>query len=108
MPDIIDENMVRHVATLARLKLSDAEVARFVDELSAILGYIDQLNEVDTSDVAPTFHALPVVNVLREDELGESLPVAAALANAPDRWGDFFRVPRVLDQQRARQTEPRP
>jgi aspartyl-tRNA(Asn)/glutamyl-tRNA(Gln) amidotransferase subunit C len=97
----IDEPLVRHVALLARLKLSDAEVARLAGELSAILDYMDQLNELDTANVPPMAHALPVVNVFREDEIVPSPGVEVVLANAPQRQGSFFRVPKVLDQESA-------
>ena len=100
MPGKIDDNLVRHVAALARLKLSDEERARLVDELSAIVGCVDQLSELDTTDVPPT-HALPVVNVYREDEAAPSPGVEVVLANAPQRQGSFFRVPKVLDQEGA-------
>jgi len=95
---VIDAEQVRHVAHLARLKLTDAEAARFGQQLSAILGYIEQLNELDTSDVPPTAHALPIHNVFREDTVTNSLAPEIALANAPQREGDFFAVPKVLDQ----------
>ncbi|MFH1573588.1 MAG: Asp-tRNA(Asn)/Glu-tRNA(Gln) amidotransferase subunit GatC [Acidobacteriota bacterium] len=97
----IDEQLVRHVAVLSRFKLSDDEVLRLAGELSAIVEYIEQLNELDTTDVPPTAHALPVVNVLREDEAVSSPGIEAALANAPQRQDSFFRVPKVLDQESA-------
>jgi len=97
----IEGNMVRHVAVLSRLKLSDAEIDRLTGELSAIVRYMDQLNELDTTDVPPMSHALPVVNVFRADEPVASPGVDVALANAPQREGSFFRVPKVLDQASA-------
>ncbi|MCP4589801.1 MAG: Asp-tRNA(Asn)/Glu-tRNA(Gln) amidotransferase subunit GatC [bacterium] len=97
----MDTDLVRHVALLARLKLSEEEEVRLAGELSAIVGYIDQLNEVDTTDVPGTAHALPVVNVLRADEPVPSPGVEQALANAPQREDHFFRVPKVLDQDSA-------
>jgi aspartyl-tRNA(Asn)/glutamyl-tRNA(Gln) amidotransferase subunit C len=66
--------------------------------LSAILAYVEQLNEVDTQDVPPTAHALPVKNVFREDVPGKCLTPDEALANAPARDGNFFAVPKVLEQ----------
>lgn len=86
---------------LARLKLSDAEIAKLTPELAAIIGYVDQLSELDTRDVPPMAHALPVVNVFREDVVVPSPGVEAMLANAPDREKSFFRVPKVLDQESA-------
>lgn len=94
----ITETEVRHIAHLARLKLSDEEVARFSAQLSDILGYMATLNEVDTTDVPPTAHTLPVRNVFRTDEVTAGLTLDAALANAPQREGSFFGVPKVLDQ----------
>lgn len=92
-----DRGLVRHVAHLSRLALSDDEVARMTGELSAIVGYIDQLNELNTDGVPPTAHALPVHNVFREDVVTASFDADEALANAPQREGTFFRVPKVLD-----------
>ena len=94
---MIDEREVEHVARLARLALSDAEKARMRAELSAILSHIDTLKEVDVEGVEPTSHAVPLVNVMRDDEVRECLPGEAALANAPDRAGEFFRVPRIIE-----------
>jgi aspartyl-tRNA(Asn)/glutamyl-tRNA(Gln) amidotransferase subunit C len=93
----MDANEVRKVARLARLDLPDADLAVFAKQLTAILGYMDQLNELNTEGVEPLAHPLPVQNVFRPDELKPSLPVDEALANAPARSGDFFAVPAVLD-----------
>jgi aspartyl-tRNA(Asn)/glutamyl-tRNA(Gln) amidotransferase subunit C len=84
---------VLHVARLARLQLSEAEVERFQGQLSAILEAVSKVQELDLADVPPTSHPLDVVNVWREDEPRPSLAVEEALANAPDRAGDLFRVP---------------
>jgi aspartyl-tRNA(Asn)/glutamyl-tRNA(Gln) amidotransferase subunit C len=97
----LDESAVRHVAHLARLAVSDEEVAHFTGQLSSILRYMEQLNELDTADVAPTAHPLPVANVFREDRVREPWTPQRALHNAPDRQGGFFRVPKVLDQETA-------
>lgn len=97
----IDEQQVRHVAHLARLKLSDDEVSRFSRDLSDILDYVDQLNRLDTEGVEPTAHPLPVRNVLRPDQVRESIDPEQAVGNAPQREGTFFRVPKVLDQDSA-------
>jgi aspartyl-tRNA(Asn)/glutamyl-tRNA(Gln) amidotransferase subunit C len=88
---------VRWVASLARLELSAADVATMTQQLSAILDYVDQLKQAPTDDVEPLAHPVAVVNVFRPDEPAPSLPVDAALSNAPDRQGDFFGVPAVLD-----------
>ena len=93
----MDINEVRKVARLARLDLPDADLAVFAKQLSDILGYVDQLRELNTDAVEPLAHPLPVQNVFRPDELKPSLPVEEALRNAPARSGDFFAVPAVLD-----------
>jgi aspartyl-tRNA(Asn)/glutamyl-tRNA(Gln) amidotransferase subunit C len=87
----IDE--VLHVARLARLELTDQEVERFTEQLSAILEAVDKVSELDLSGVEPTAHPLDLVNVWADDEPQPSLPVEEALANAPDRDGTFFKVP---------------
>lgn len=101
MPGKIDEALVRHIAHLSRLKPTDDEVHLFSDQLSAILAYMDQLAEVDTTDVQPTAHALPIGNVFRPDTPQPSLTPDEALANSPQRDGHFFAVPKVLDQDSA-------
>jgi len=88
---------VRWVAHLARLRLSDAELDTMTRQLSKILDYVNQLQQVNTDGVEPLAHALEVHNVFRDDEPAPSLPVDAALANAPDRRGDFYGVPAVLE-----------
>jgi aspartyl-tRNA(Asn)/glutamyl-tRNA(Gln) amidotransferase subunit C len=88
---------VRKVAQLARLELTDADLARMQQQLSSILDYVDQLNELDTSGVEELAHPLPVVNVFRPDEPTPSLPVDAALQNAPNRVDNYFGVPAVFD-----------
>ena len=89
---------VEQVARLARLALSDAEKERMRRELDGILSYIDKLRALDTEGVPPTCHAVPMTNVMREDEPVPSLPQADMLANAPDRSGDFFRVPKIIEE----------
>ena len=99
MASSLDESAVRHVARLARLRITDAEAALFASQLSKVLEYVEQLNEMDTDGVPPTAHALPVSNVFREDEVRSSWTPDLALHNAPDRHDGFFRVPKVLDQE---------
>jgi aspartyl-tRNA(Asn)/glutamyl-tRNA(Gln) amidotransferase subunit C len=89
----ITRDEVLHVAQLARLELSDAEVDRFVEQLSAILDAVGKVSELDLGDVEPTAHPLELVNVWAEDEPRPSLSPEEALANAPEREGDFFVVP---------------
>ena len=88
---------VRWVAHLARLELTDAELATMTQQLSAIVDYVNQLQQVPTDGIEPMAHALDIHNVFRTDEPCPSLPVDAALANAPDRRGDFYGVPAVLE-----------
>lgn len=93
----IDQGQVRKVAKLARLELTEAEVEEFTGQLSAILDYVEKMNELDTEGVEPLAHCLPISNVFREDGAKESLGTDAVLANAPQRDGDFFKVPKILD-----------
>ena len=88
---------VRWVAHLARLELGEADVHLLTPQLESILDYVQQLQGVNTDGVEPLAHALEVHNVFRADESAPSLPVADALANAPDRQGELFGVPAVLD-----------
>lgn len=88
---------VLKVATLARLKLTEAEVADYTAKLGSILEYVDSLNEVNTDDVEPMVHAVELSNVFRADEVRPSLPREAALANAPKTDGSFFLVPQILE-----------
>ena len=83
---------VEHVAQLARLGLTDEEKEALASELSSILEYIDQLEQLDTSSIAPTAQVGELVDVMREDEVKPSLDVEEALANAPSRDGNYFRV----------------
>lgn len=92
----IDLDLVRHIGKLSRIELSEDEVHTFRDQLAAILAYVDKLGELDTEGVEPMAHALELRNVFGDDELGESLSPDAALANAPARDGDFFKVPKVI------------
>ena len=90
---------VEHIAKLARLKLTVEEKQRFQKELEKIIEYFDQLKKLNTEGVPPTTHVVPLENVLREDKVTPSLPVEEALANAPDRKGNYFRVPKVVEKE---------
>ncbi len=94
----IDRAQVIKVAKLARLELTEAEIEEFTGQLSAILNYMEKMNELDTANVQPLAHCLPISNVLRDDIVKESLGVEKALANAPQRDGDFFKVPKILEE----------
>ena len=89
----ISRDDVLHVARLARLALREDEVERLQEQLNAILDAVGKVSELDLSDVPPTSHPLALVNVFGADEPAPCLPVEEALANAPEREGDFFRVP---------------
>ena len=88
---------VRKVARLARLELAEADLVRMQQQLSAILDYVAQLQQLDTEGVEPLAHPLPVQNVFRPDEPAPSLTPDEALRNAPVRHGDYFGVPAVFD-----------
>lgn len=92
----LTKEVVEHVAWLARLDLTEEEKELFQAQLGAILEYMEVLNSLDTEGVPPTYHILPLKNVLRPDEPGPRLEREEALACAPDRAGPFFRVPRII------------
>lgn len=94
---ILSAEDLRAIADLARLDLSDEDLQRYQQQLSAILGYFQKLEELDTSHIDPTSSVLPLTNVLRADVAGAALPLDEAVANAPDSDGGQFRVRAVLD-----------
>ena len=89
---------VEKVSLLARLKLSDAELALLTEQLGQVVSYVEQLNELDTEDVDPMVHAVEVTNVFRADVLQPSLPREASLSNAPKADGECYLVPAVLGE----------
>lgn len=91
---------VEHIAELAKLKLSDAEIEKMTQQLSAILDYAARLNELDTDAIPPTASVVPLQNVMREDRIVPSLPREDVLANAPDKdaRSEFFRVRAILKE----------
>ena len=89
---------VGYVAHHARIDLTEGETALFQSQLNQVLHYVEQLDELDVSGVEPTAHAFPVFNVLRKDEVGQSLPHAAVMANAPAATDGEIRVPKIIDQ----------
>jgi aspartyl-tRNA(Asn)/glutamyl-tRNA(Gln) amidotransferase subunit C len=93
----LTNEQVEHVAMLARLGLSDEERERLREQLSSILGHIDQLRAVDTSDIPPTAQVIPLAPVLRDDVVEPSLTVEQVLANAPRVEGGFIKVRAILD-----------
>ena len=89
---------VKHVARLAHLSLSDEELERVGKELNRILEHFRALQGLDTTDVPITSHAIPMLNIYREDAVKPSLPVEAIVSNAPDGVDEFFRVPRIVGE----------
>ena len=96
MPKISKKD-VEYVARLARLKLSEKEKEAHAEQLNKILGYMDKLNQLDTTHIKPTSHVVEMQNVFREDSVTPSIPVDNALQNAPDKKDNFFRVPKVIE-----------
>ena len=93
----ITKNEVEYVANLSRLKLSEEEADRYTDQLDTILNFIQKLDELDTSNVEPTSHALNITNVYREDKVRDSIPREMALKNAPKQKDGQFRVPPAIE-----------
>jgi len=93
----ITQDTVKDAAHLARIDLKPKELGKLAQQLQEILGFIDKLRKVDIKDIAPTSHILPINNVLRDDRPAESLSSDKALENAPERQGNFFGVPKVIE-----------
>jgi len=93
----IDRKTVEKVAKLARLQLTPEELDRYGAQLGAILDYIAKLEKLDVNDLEPLAHAVDTANVFREDAPRPSLPRDAALQNAPEKNGDFFIVPKIVE-----------
>ncbi len=93
----ISKEQVKHVAHLARLAVTEDEADLFTDQLSSIIDYAEQLNELDTEGVEPTTHVMDLKNVLRKDEPKEWISKEDALKNAPDKQNGYFRVPSILE-----------
>ena len=98
MPEAKEGMDVGYVAHLARIDLTDEETALFQGQLDQVLHYVEQLCELDVDGVEPTAHAFPVYNVLRKDEVGQSLGHAEVIANAPAASYAQIRVPKIIDQ----------
>jgi aspartyl-tRNA(Asn)/glutamyl-tRNA(Gln) amidotransferase subunit C len=99
MSSRITRDDVVHVARLARLELTDAEVELFTEQLAAVLDHADDVEALDTAGVPPTAHPLPIVNVFRDDVARPSLDRGEVLAMAPAAEDDRFRVPRILGEE---------
>jgi aspartyl-tRNA(Asn)/glutamyl-tRNA(Gln) amidotransferase subunit C len=93
---MIDREQVRKVAHLARLQITPEEEEQFTTQLNSILGYFEQLSELDTNDVPPTTRAIELSNITRADELKPFADKQALLQAAPEQEGEYFRVPQIL------------
>ena len=87
---------IEYVAALARLELTEQETQEYTEQLNSILEYATMLERLNTDNVSPTAHAVPLYNVLREDQVGVSIKQEKALQNAPDGAEGFFRVPKIV------------
>ena len=94
----ITKDDVSYVSVLSRLYLDDHEIEAMTKDLNAILEYADKLNELDTSSIPPTSHAIPLCNVFREDKVKPSLSIDDVLLNAPDSDGNCFKVPKIIQE----------
>jgi aspartyl-tRNA(Asn)/glutamyl-tRNA(Gln) amidotransferase subunit C len=95
----ITGSVVEYVAHLARLQLAPEEIDLYTQQLDRILAYMDQLNSLDTAGIEPTTHAIPLVNVFRQDVVRDNFQVEEAVGNAPERVGPFFRVPPIIETE---------
>lgn len=93
----IEKKEVEHIARLARLKLTEEEKEKLGQQLGQILKYVEKLRELDTKDVEPAFHVIPLQNIMRKDEVKGSLPIKDTFANAPETQGNYFKVPRIIE-----------
>jgi aspartyl-tRNA(Asn)/glutamyl-tRNA(Gln) amidotransferase subunit C len=98
-PHVITTEQVSHLANLARIALTDEEIAKLTGELSVIIESIAKVSEVATADVPATSHPIPMANVFRPDVVGETLTVDQALSGAPDRDGNRFKVSAILGEE---------
>ena len=95
----ITPEQVRHLATLARIALTEEEVNRLTGELGAIVSAVEKVGEVATPDVEPTSHPIPLGNVFRPDVVGDTLTTEQAMTGAPDHDGSRFRVTAILGEE---------
>ena len=93
----INQQDVEHVARLARLSLNPDNLKTMTGQMDAILGYVDKLNELDTTGIEPMAHAVPMSNAFREDQITEPIGVERALQNAPQRTNNYFKVPKIIE-----------
>ncbi|TCS80928.1 Asp-tRNA(Asn)/Glu-tRNA(Gln) amidotransferase subunit GatC [Pectinatus cerevisiiphilus] len=93
----VSKKDVENVAVLSRLKIADDKMDKYLEEFNNFLEYVDVLQKVDTENVKPTAHVLPLQNVFREDVIKPSLDREKALANAPEKENGYFKVPRIIE-----------
>lgn len=93
----VTKETIEHVANLARLNLTEQETEKLTVEMAEIISYVDKLNELDTSDISPTAHVIPINNVFREDIAEKSFDRDKILANAPSAEDGCFKVPKVVE-----------
>lgn len=93
---MITREDVAHISWLASIEVAENEKDDFVEQFNCVLDYFHQLDEVDTENVEPTYRAVELVNVFREDVAGKSLPQEVSLQNAPKREDGYFRSPRIV------------
>ena len=93
----LSKEIVKYVADLSRIELKQQELEKLSKQLESILDFIDKLKELDVKEVSPTSHILPISNIFREDINRDSLTQEQTFSNAPDRQGDFFGVPKVIE-----------
>ena len=93
----ITSDDIKYVAKLARLTFQDDEIEAFTTQMADIIGYVDKLNELETTGVKPMEHVIPMHNVLRADEKGDSYKREEILKNAPDRTEECFKVPKIVE-----------
>ena len=93
----INQQDVEHVARLARLSLNPDDLKTMTGQMDAILGYVDKLNELDTTGIEPMAHAVPMSNAFRDDQITEPIGVERALQNAPQKTDNYFKVPKIIE-----------
>jgi len=93
----VDKELVKYIAHLSRIKLTEKELEKFPLQLENILAYVEKLDKVDVNNVEPTSHVLPLKNVYREDKVKKSIDIEEVLKVAPERQENFFKVPRVIE-----------
>ena len=94
----VDSKLVSHLAHLSRLNVAPEKMDKLVADMQDLVGFVEKLNELDTTGIAPLMHMGDTKNVLREDEVKGSISRAEALQNAPDTDGTFFKVPKVISK----------